>query len=415
MKALTFIIILVSFSFASAQEAACVPASGDPIRIGAIFPRQVLLSASSAESFQGAEAVRLAVNNCGGVNGRPVEWVFEPASDREDASQAAQRLVEAGVSLIVGSGMPAVSAGAREVTEPLGVVYWETTEALDQPGEWSFSPRANNRQLGRIAGLFASEHFSREEGEPRVALVYDSSAPSRAVARGVRDALNGGLVIDHNVGDGNIYALAQRIRDANIDALILSVPYIDGYTLWWMLREANANIGAWINVGNEGYRQQLCDELVNVEGFISLDVSGETSAAYRNGLGEIARLYRRQYVRSFGSEPTETADLAASGVYLLLRYVLPQVEGDYTPEMIRTAALTVNETEVGLLGEGLALQPDGTNEAASAVFQQQQGSRFCTVAPGSIATCFAPLMSFPTWRERAVQDANRRFTCEPLT
>jgi hypothetical protein len=30
MKASTFIIILVPLSFASAQEAACVPASGDP-------------------------------------------------------------------------------------------------------------------------------------------------------------------------------------------------------------------------------------------------------------------------------------------------------------------------------------------------------------------------------------------------
>jgi hypothetical protein len=417
MKALTFIIILVwlTFSVASAQDNPCVPASGDPIHIGAIFPQRVLLSANSADSFQGAEAMRLAANACGGVNGRPVEWVLEAASDREDAAQAAQQLVEAGLPLIVGSGMPAVSEGAREITEAAGVMYWETTETIDQMSEWTFSPRPNSRQLGMMAGDFAAEHFTGDDGELRVALVYDSSDRSRAIARGVRNVVESDPIIDYNLSEGDVYTLAERIRDANIDALILSVPYIDGYTLWWMLRETDANVGAWIDVSSQGYRQWLCDEVVNVDGFISLDATGEISGAYRDGLGEIARLYRRQYMRSFGSEPTETADLAASGVYLLLRHVLPNVENQYTSEAIRAAALSVNILEVGLMGEGLAMQADGTNSAASAIFSQQQGSRFCSVAPDSIVTCFASPMSFPTWRERAVQDASRNFTCEPPT
>ncbi len=416
MKPLIFIIILVLLSFAavSAQGDACEPASGEPLRIGAIFPSGVLFSASVADSFQGAEAMRLAVNACGGVGGRPVEWTLEPAGDRGDAYQAVRRLVEAGIPAIVGGGTPAASAGAREAAEIAGVFYWDATEAVDLPGEWSFAPRANSQQLGRMAAAFAAEHFSGDHGL-RVALVYDSSDRSRAIARGVRRTLNAAPIIDYNIGEegGDMYALARRIRGADIDALILSVPYIDGYTLWWMLREANANVGAWIDIGTQGYRQRLCDELVNLDGFISLGAVGEVNADYRAGLGDVPRLYRRQYVRSYGSQPTETADLAASGVYLLLHHVLPRVEGEYTPESIRAAALSVDLTDVGLLGEGLALQGDGTNAAASAIFRQQQGSRYCTVAPSSVATCFAPPMSFPTWRERAVQSASRNFTCEP--
>jgi hypothetical protein len=331
--------------------------------------------------------------------------------------EAVERLAEAGASVIVGSGLPAVSVGAQTAAEALGVLFWEMTEAIDGGGAWTFSPRPTDAQLGAQTASFAAMHYAGEDGELRVALVYDGSPRSQQIAAAVKRALPQPPAIDYEYDEyiENGYALAARIREAGIDAVIVSALDVDGYHLWTMLREADANIGAWMHVGSQGYLRRLCDDLQNVDGFISVGVSGGVSDAYRDSLGDIPRLYRRQYVRAYGSDPTPAADLAASGVYLLLHYVLPAVDGAYTPEAVRTAALSLTAGEIGLIGEGLALQPDGTNSAAAAVFRQQQGGQFCTVAPASIATCLVPPMSFPTWRERAVQDETRGFICEPVT
>jgi branched-chain amino acid transport system substrate-binding protein len=379
-------------------EDSCVPAGGDPIILGVIFPQQSLFSAQSILSYQGAEAMREAVNECGGIKGRPIAFVYEPASDRASAESAAQTLIGQGIALIIGSGLSAVSEGASAVAQEAGVVYWDVTDAPPVKGDWIFSLAADFQQLGAAAANFAQSNFR----EPRVALIYEERRA--LVAEGVREGVS--PIIDYTYADEmccqDAYALAERLREARVNIVILSVFDRDGERLWNALREADAKIEAWVHVGSEGYRRDICRS-ANSEGFISVNTAGPVSEDYRNAqIGEIYDRYRATYRAAYGDEPEAAAHLGASGVYMLLRYVLPRIEGDITAESIRAAAQALDfDNSVGLMGEGLAFDANGVNRHPAAIVRQQQGRGICSIWPESIATCTSRL-EFPTWRERAL-------------
>lgn len=402
-RLLSILLLFIAFLPMRVLAQGCIPADGDPIRIGAIFPTASLLTARSSEGYQGAEAMRRTVNECGGVNGRPVEWELAPAQDRYDSPEAVQSLVDTGIPLIVGSGSTAVSEGARDAAEAAGVVYWEVTEPVESPGEWTFSPRPNGYQMGQQAAQFIEAQYP----DARVALVYDDIPFALTIASGVRDTLNDAPAIDEEFDVYNTYELASRMRDDGFTVLILITFDADGYWLWYSAREADANLDAWLHIGSEGYWQNLCARVYNIEGFMSLTPYAQASEDYREEvIGEIDSLYRDVYEQEFDADPSLEANLSASGVYLLLRYVLPSVEGEFTAENIRTAiaALNIHES-IGLVGEGLAFD-GGLNTASIAPVRQQQNSRFCSIHPSAIATCVSGIEEFPTWRERAIAGDN---------
>jgi|GEM_PF-1491088 len=402
----TLLICLALLVQPIAAQDECIPADGESIILGAIFPEGNLLTRRDGESYQGAEAMRQAINACGGVNGRPVEFMYEPANDRDEAAESAQRLVEAGVPLIVGSGSQAVSEGAREVTEAAGVIYWEMTESLDDAGEWSFSSRPNNWGLGFAAAEFVLTTIPTSNDAPRIALVHEARARGQQIAEGVMQMLElvgVPAIIEYSYSD-ILYEtndLAERIRDEQIDVLIFSGFDEDGEYLWYALREANANIKAWLQVGSEGYGREWCERGGNMQGFISIDATGPISTSYRQAwMGEVYTLYRRTYLNEYGTEPSYNADLSAIGIHELMSRIAPFVEGDYTSEAIRAASNEFVAQQARMYGEETGFNVSGV------VVRQQQGSFFCSVWPQDIATCAAGVQPFPTWRERALLEQN---------
>ncbi|MBC7813490.1 MAG: ABC transporter substrate-binding protein [Burkholderiales bacterium] len=422
----TLLICLALLVQPIAAQEECVPADGEPIVLGAIFPEGNLLTRRDGDAYQGAEAMRQAINACGGVNGHPVEFMYEPANDRDDAAEAAQHLIDAGVPLIVGSGSQAVSEGAREVTEAAGVVFWEMTEALDDAGEWSFSSRPTNEFLGsrtaQIVTALAHPTLGITDGiQSRIALVYEDRPRGQQVASGVLQALGRSdqeLTIEYPYSDTlfNAYELAERIRDEDIDILILSMFDEDAENLWYALREANASVGAWIHIGSQGYHHELCERGGNMQGFISVDASGPVNDEYRReAMGELYTQYLRAYLNENGTDPDVEADLSASGVYLLWRYILPFVDGAYIASTIRSTIVTVrwDLTSPNAAGGATGMMSQGGYDVTSGGFvlsdvivRQQQGSFFCSVWPEEIATCAVGVQPFPTWRERALLEQN---------
>lgn len=406
---LLLFLAMSSVRFAAAQ-AECTAAEGDPIQLGAIFPQGALFSAETATSYQGVEAMTAAVNNCGGVNGRPVEWVYEPAASYDQASEAARDLiVRQRLPLIMGSGLQAVNEGGRAVADEFSVLYWEVTEAAEPSGEWYFTPRLTKNQLGTQTGGFVSLGLSDVLGgaELRTALIYESRG--EATASAIRDALPVAPIIDFEYTDNlrGSYNLAVQMRDSDVNTVIIVGFERDGDRLWYAAREADADVLAWIHVGSEGYKRGLCQRLGNTEAFIGIDATGPISTTYREtALGSFYTDYRQNYIQAHTAMPTDEADLAASGVYLLLKQVLPTVQGDYTTENIRAALLALNTNDaLGLFGEGLNFSAgNGLNAAPGIVVQQQQGGDFCSTWPGSIATCAGGLLAFPTWEARAKMD-----------
>jgi branched-chain amino acid transport system substrate-binding protein len=409
------LLIVAPFGASRAAQDGCIPSSGDPIRLGAIFPQGVFFSADSSDTFKGIEAMRQAINNCGGVGGRPVEWVYEPASDRESAEAAATKLIsEDGVPLIVGSGLLAVNEGGRAAAESLSAVYWEVSEAVDPGGQWYFSIRPDNGQLGEAAGRFVNDILPTTLSKTtiNVALIYENRPRGQTIAEGVLASLSEDPVMIYNYTDHleNSRQLGVQLREDEIDAVVLATFEHDGDHMWYAAQQADANVGAWIHVGGEGYRRGMCERVGNLDGFISIDASGPIDRASREEMiGDVYRAYREAYLAENNREPSELADLAASGVYMLLRHVLPQTGGDYAATDIREAIHSLNvQQAMGLIGEGISFgATGGRNAASSVVVQQSQNGNFCSVWPSGLASCLGGVQPFPTWRERALADENR--------
>lgn len=393
-------------------DTSCVPATGEPIRLGMIFPENTFFSVRTGQHAQGAEAMLSAINACGGVDGRPVEVISMPAADRADAEAAATQLIDdEAVTLVIGSGVPAVHAGLVEVVNARSVVLWEVTQPITaRPDAWAFTPRATTEQLGTFTVDFVqAEVVPLLDGAPiRAALIYENSTRGAGIAAGVRAALPEPPIIEVDYEDTlrNSFTLGDQLRDQDINTVIMAGFDDDIERLWFGAREANANVTAWINIGSTGFQRDLCQRIGNNEQIISVTPVGPVSEAYIEATDpDIYAAYRREHLRLFNERTSTRADLSASGVYLLLRYVLPQVEGPYTAENIRTAIIEADvATETGFLGEGLSMLETGANQRAAAVVQQRQNGAFCSVWPGAIATCLSDTQPMPTWRDRAIME-----------
>ncbi len=378
-----------------ADQSECIPAEGEPIRIGAVFPRLELFSTEGPQPLKGVEDMVQAINECGG--GRPVELVYAPANNRDQALEAVEML-RGDVALVIGSGSGAVSQILTEASADGSFVYWEVTEPLDSSSDWAFSPRADSRQLGASAAQFALEQIPDliDGREPRIALLYEDRAS--LIAEGVTDVLQPHITRRYSNHFQDSYALAVDIRDEQIDVVIVATFEQDAQYFWHQLRRADANIAAWIQVGSQ--LDDRCDSFAA----ISIGAAGDVDPAYRvQAGGAVYERYRELSAGLFGAV-SHRADLAASGLHMLLTYVLAADDAPSTSEEMRDALLA-SEVPLysGLMGEGLLLQDgESTNAAASVIVQQRQWDGFCTLEPGTLATCTSGLQSFPTWRSRAV-------------
>lgn len=398
-----FIVLVMGLTMTSNAQPLddCIPAEGAPIRIGAVFPQVGLFTVRSAEPYQGAQAMLDAFNACGGANGRPVEWVFIPANDRQEAEAAAQEIIAQDIPLIVGSGSLAVLEALEQVAEENEIILWEVSEPILSTSQWVFSPRPTSLQLGAAATNFVQSVLPDALGFDtlRPALYYNSSPRGDLIATGIESMLNVPLIELENFP-----SRGDSVRDQNVNVMMVAAFDGAAESIWRSLQFNNANIDAWVQVGTEISRRDLCERIGNYDGMFLVGPSGDVSESYRETtLGELYTRYVEIYRESFGERPSERADLSASGLYMLLRYVLPEVQGAFTPGNVRDAILNVNIDErVGLMGEGLAFGGEGLNQYASTVIQQSHDGEFCTVWPGAIATCEAGIQTFPTWRERVL-------------
>lgn len=409
MRALLMVLMVLTTGAAGAQSHTCQPAAGDALSIGAVFAPGSLFAREWGEALQGAQAMVDAINTCGGIDSRPVDWRYLPANNRSETQAAVRELLAQGVTLIVGSGSPAVSEALAELAASEGFVYWEVSEALTHTNAWAFSPRPTYRQIGaRTAGYIQETLLpALGIGAARVAIVYEQREAGQAVAAGLRRGLGATVIIDRGYTNvlTSINTLARSIRDQRVNVVVATSFDDEAGRLWLAMQQADANVAAWIHIGGANYRRDMCARLGNTDGLLSVGASGPVSQAYREVLaGTLYTAYLEAYQRAYGVAPTERADLAAAGMHLLLTAILPAAADD-SAESIRAALLASQAGDIpGLMGYGYSsgANHDEPNAAASIIIQQQQSGAFCTVAPDALATCAESVQPFPTWRQRVL-------------
>ncbi len=386
----------------------CAPAEGQPLLLGAVFPTTSIFSVEATSASRGAEAMRQAVNACGGVRGRPVEFILEDANDYEDAVAAVESLITREIPLIVGGGLPAITEGAAAAIGDRAI-YWELTGSIELTQSQVFSPTATDAQLGEAANAYlTSEQFtSIMAGEPiRAALIHDIGQRGSAVASGIPWDH---LVLDAPYVDrlGETEALAREMKRLGVNVVLVSAFERDALNLWFAVRQVDLPLRAWVQIGSESYLGRLCEYGLSGDAVITVNRAGHTSAAFRDqALGEVYNAYRAAYLRLYGEQPDTQADLSASGVFTLLRGVLPEMRGELTAQSLYNRLGRFTTDVRGMFGESADFDDGmGVSWQPSVVISQQQGGVLCSLSPGEGATC-AGILSFPGWRERARQESN---------
>ncbi len=268
----------------------------EPITIGAIFP---LTGPSTHEGIDERRGVELAVeqiNAAGGVNGRPLEVIFEDSESRPEAGvDAAHKLIDVNkVPVIIGVFSSGVSLPVGEYAQEQGVVMLNpgsTSPKCRDVGNYFFSTIGLDHLMGTEQAKFALE-----EGFTKAAVLV----PNNPFGIGMEEWMvktfeeNGGEIL--NIVE---YPLEQTDYRAELQRLFEGDPQVILYTAYGeeskILTKQALEMGAqaqWIG----GYLT-MCTGVADpeaVEGHIGLE------PAYNMPAGQA---FKKAFVAKYGEEP----------------------------------------------------------------------------------------------------------------
>jgi len=384
---------------------AFVARSAAAIEIGAIYPTGGSHGRGGQDEWRGASMAAEYVNARGGVNGRPVRLVLEPAESSDQAPGAVRRLAARGVPAIVGSYGSTISAPAAGEASRAGIVFFETgavgklsMAATDTDLVFRFPP--TGAHLGSAAVAFARDQLmpvmKRDPRSLRYAVTYVDDVYGRAVGDGAadeirRDGLTLAGVFPYVVG-GDYAALVRRIAASRADVLLVSAYLQDGIAIRKETVAQRlpllASVGTSSSYCMHEFGAALGDAAVGLfasdkpDGHV-LDPTRLTPQA-----AEALQWSRDEFERRYDHEMTAAALTGFSGTFALLAHALPAAAA-LTPAGIADA-LRATRIEQGALpnGSGMGFEAGSSQNllATSVIWQWTAPFTRTVVWPPQFAT-----------------------------
>ena len=324
------------------------PASGDPIKLGAINTKQP--GTDFTEIAKTAEAYFKCVNDNGGINGRPVELVQETEqTDPAQAAAAAKKLVETEkVAGIVGSTSIIECAVNHKYYEANGYYVIGSGIAPECYG----TPNYAAVNMGPRHSVTGATQYLVREGVKKLVLIQ-SKVPGTEYIEG------GFLAVAKQEGiPTESLAEAPPIQDANSVALkaVQAAGANGGVLLNFTPPEALKILQAAQRQGLQDRVKWACstpcntdflakalgsawDDKLGVNAELNLtDFNGPDSALYRDALAKYAP---KVPLGSFSQMGFVEAAIATKA--------LLSVNGDYTPETVNKAFKDVKDFKTDIL------------------------------------------------------------------
>ncbi|SDR92240.1 L-leucine-binding protein /L-isoleucine-binding protein /L-valine-binding protein [Halopseudomonas litoralis] len=215
--------------------------AAETIRIALAGPVTGAVAQYGDMQFTGANMAIDMINKAGGVNGSQLEGVvFDDACDPKQAVAVANRIVNDGISFVVGHLCSSSTQPATDIYEDEGILM--VTPAATSPDitsrgyELIFRTIGLDSLQGPTAGKFIVENIKPE----KVAVIHDKQQYGEGIATAVRGVLTeAGIdvpIFDGiTAGDKDFSALIARLRQAQVDFV-----YFGGYhpELGLILRQA---------------------------------------------------------------------------------------------------------------------------------------------------------------------------------
>jgi branched-chain amino acid transport system substrate-binding protein len=159
--------------------------------IGLATPLTGHMAWAGASNQVGAESAVADLNAKGGVRGERIElMVVDDACDPDQAVAAAARLVDAGVTLVIGHHCSIASIPASRVYAEAGILMispFSTNPKLTEQGfPTVFRICGRDDVQGRVAGDLLAERF----GDRSIAIVHESAVYGQGLAAETKKRLN---------------------------------------------------------------------------------------------------------------------------------------------------------------------------------------------------------------------------------
>lgn len=372
-------------------------ASGNELRIGAIYPASGPLALPGDESFRGLELAVEARNEAGGLLGRPLRLVKAEANDAAQAGEAVRRLagMERMVALFGTTASP-LSFAATQAAELAGMPYFELCAIADSITARGFrylfrsSPRAADyAALGlRTARETLPALWQAPFAGLRIAIAHEDGLYGQSVAAAQEAGLQGSEAallgrFGYAPGGQDLPALVARLRSADIQLLLHTGQAQEVMALFRAMKEAGWRPRMVLGSGG-GY--SLADTAQSLgpalEGVLNV---GFPPYAAGGRLGEEAKRLAEAYRLKYGHDPRSAHSLANhAGARLFLEAI--QRAGGTEREKLRSAVLAMELDEAEApLAWAAEFDEAGQNQRAQPVLSQWQGGRLVAVAPEGAA------------------------------
>ncbi|MEH6540275.1 MAG: branched-chain amino acid ABC transporter substrate-binding protein [Halopseudomonas sp.] len=225
---------------ALAGASTCAVAA-DTIKIALAGPVTGPVAQYGDMQFIGAKMAIEQINQAGGVTGAQLEGVvFDDACDPKQAVAVANRIVNEGISFVVGHLCSSSTQPASDIYEEEGILMITAAstspDITDRGYQMVFRTIGLDSLQGPTAGNFIVEQIKPQ----KVAVIHDKQQYGEGIATAVRDVL---LANDVEVpvfegitaGDKDFSALIAKLRQAGVDFV-----YYGGYhpELGLILRQA---------------------------------------------------------------------------------------------------------------------------------------------------------------------------------
>ncbi|MDI6693069.1 MAG: ABC transporter substrate-binding protein [Anaerosomatales bacterium] len=325
----------------------------EPYRVGVVVSLTGTYAGLGVPEKKAIELQRDAINASGGVNGHPIEVIFEDdATDPAKAAAAATKLIEQdGVLAIIGAtgtaqtmamraevqraGVPQVSmAGGSVITDQLDPLVFQT-------------PWPN-----RIVVPFVLKAMARK-GLTKVAVISDSGGYGKdGHAIIVKEAPAAGVTIvadeTFNPGDTDMSSQLTKIRAAKPDAVLMWNAGKEAALIAKGMKQLGMTQPLFGGPGN-GRKEFIQGAGDGAEGFRF--AAGKILVPSAYGTDTEAYKVATEFIDSYTAKYGESPDIFAGHAYdafLIVVDALKRIEGDATPAKLRDA---IEQTK-GLVGVG---------------------------------------------------------------
>jgi branched-chain amino acid transport system substrate-binding protein len=389
------LVVLLTFLFSlapltSAQE-------GDPIRIGIVTSETGSHARFGEAQIRGYELALEAINEAGGVLGRPIELViFDDTSEPETAQLMVERLItEEEVPVIIGAysssaTLPAVGV-ANDYEIPMVVPTAATNAITEQGYEWVFRINAPSSVYASTMLDFLAEFGSIEN----VAVIYENTSFGSNTAEAVlayAEELGIEVVASeaYEAGSPDYRPVLTRVEDAGPQTIFFVSYLADATLLMQQAEELDINVEAYA-AGGAGFSLPDFPANAGANAEFTLSVTQWTPDVEWSGSPDFTALFTETYEVEPQYHSAET--------YAALFVVADAIERAGVaddPEAIRDA---LRETEMDTIFGPILFDETGQNAHPMLVTQVLE-SKFVTVWPAD-AAALDPVYPAPAWSERA--------------